>query len=61
MVEDVNWISEEIQVLSIHNIMRYKKYEQDQIERFIRLKQEEACQSQKLLRNVVYLGVLHMN
>ena len=42
MIETVNCISEEIQVLSIHNVKRYKKYGQDQIERFIRLKQEEG-------------------
>ncbi|KAG2225062.1 hypothetical protein INT45_003262 [Circinella minor] len=42
MIEAVNCISEEIQVLSIRNIKRYKKYGQDQIERFIRLKQEEG-------------------
>ncbi|KAG2212939.1 hypothetical protein INT45_009796 [Circinella minor] len=42
MIEAVNCISEEIQVLSINNIKRYKKYGQDQIERFICLKQEEG-------------------
>ncbi|KAG2212024.1 hypothetical protein INT45_014152 [Circinella minor] len=41
-IEAVNYISEEIQVLSINNIKRYKKYRQDQIERFIHLKQEEG-------------------
>ena len=42
MIEAVNCISEEIQVLSLHNVKRYKKYGQDQIERFICLKQEEG-------------------
>ena len=32
MIEAVNCISEEIQVLSFHNVKRYKKYRQDQIE-----------------------------
>ena len=42
MIKAVNYISEEIQVLSFHNVKRYKKYRQDQIERFIYLKQEEG-------------------
>ncbi|CEP10623.1 hypothetical protein [Parasitella parasitica] len=42
MVEAIASITEEFQAVSIKNTKRYKKYGQDQIERFIHLKQEDG-------------------
>lgn len=42
MKEAVDHLTKELEVVSIHPSNKYKKYGQDQIERFIRAKQEES-------------------